>query len=147
MFTCVESVTDNGYRYGGFPHGIHRLFPPPLRRSSMLTWPTRTTGVARTKWAASGGPTASGRSVAVRRGGRRTLSRSMGHPFRVPRLARHAAPLTVARRSALPLWWTRRRVPSGTTKRSVKWRRQRPALTSPRIRSTRTCRRRRARTK
>ena len=34
-----------------------------------------------------------------------------------------------------------------TTKRSVKWPRQRPALTSPGIRSTRTCRRRRARTK
>ena len=40
----------------------------------------------------------------------------LGRPFRVPR---RRAPLTVARRSA-PLWWTRHRVPSRTTKRSVK---------------------------
>ena len=112
------------------PHGpqdLHNVTSPlPLLRSSMLTWPTQASRAARSNWAASGRPAASsGRSVAVRPGGRRTPhisahshgGRSMGRPFRVPR---RRAPLTVARRSALPPWWTRLRVPSRMTKKSTK---------------------------
>ena len=74
-----------------------------------------------------------GLSVVVRPGGRHTLSRSLGLPFRVPR---RRAPLTVAQPSALLQMQKRH---PGTTQKLKKLHHQHLVLTSRRIRITHTC--------
>jgi hypothetical protein len=74
--------------------------PPSLQLSAHLPWSSLCCSQPTLRalylsinaaWIAFCGPPASGRFVAVRRGGRRTLSQSMGHRFHVPR---RRAPLT-----------------------------------------------------